>query len=490
MIPGDRWTLKHTVRYGLGMGEKPTFKFMAKQTGPNTYVLPITESMRVPVTAFLSEALFAASEEGVWSQAANAASYEGVISVHLMPDTHSGFGVPVGSVVVTDNTLIQASVGYDISCGMLLIEVPGIRAGAIKNRYPRERWIREVEKRVAVGIGSHRVELMPEFKRDKLEEILHFGAKALGVDPDCCERQYIPVPDGVDVLDIPMAHQKALPQLGSLGGGNHFIEMLADAEDGSVWVMIHTGSRGYGWQTADHFFYKGAEVRGLARNRREDSWFRIGEPMGDRFWAHHNAAANYAIANRHIIAQGIREALQEVFGVDGEVFYEISHNLVQQETQVLPDGSSKKAYVHRKGATRAMPAGHPDLAGSRWEQTGHPCLIPGSMYSGAAILFPKEGAFKTACSVNHGSGRLLVRGDAKRKLGRLQEEIDQDMRSASRSFGGTKVEGIVTNSKHTPVDECGRVYKGLDEVLAVLVEEDVATISRRLYPVANIKGMD
>jgi len=105
-------------------------------------------------------------------------------------------------------------------------------------------------------------------------------------------------------------------------------------------------------------------------------------------------------------------------------------------------------------------------------------------------IITKEGAYKTACSVNHGSGRLLARGDAKRKLGRLQEEIDNDMRSTSRSFGCTKIEGIVTNTKHTPLDESGRAYKDLDAVLAVLVEEGVATISRRLYPVANVKGTD
>ena len=116
---------------------------------------------------------------------------------------------------------------------------------------------------------------------------------------------------------------------------------------------------------------------------------RIDEPLGAQYWAHHNSAANYAVANRHIIVRGVQNALETVFGVRGEVFYEISHNLVQEEFLVLPDGSTQKGFVHRKGATRAFPAGHPDLIGTRWEGSGHPCLVPGSILLGAAILFPR-----------------------------------------------------------------------------------------------------
>jgi tRNA-splicing ligase RtcB len=125
--------------------------------------------------------------------------------------------------------------------------------------------------------------------------------------------------------------------------------------------------------------------------------------LGQEYWAHHNSVANHAIANRHTIVRGVQQALENVFGVSGEVFYEISHNLVQEETLVLPDGTMKKGFVHRKGATRAFPAKHPDLIGTRWENSGHPCLVPGSMLDGAAILYPLEGAYKSGCSVNHGA---------------------------------------------------------------------------------------
>jgi tRNA-splicing ligase RtcB len=465
------------------------FKYAAQKVSDNHYVLPKVGSMKVEAHAFLSEALYEGSEEQVWQQIANGAGYEGVIGAYLMPDTHTGYGVPVGSVIVTDDTIIQGGSGYDISCGVLYMKAD-LHAGSVKSKHERRRWVDEVEKRIATGKGHQRPALMPKFSRQQADDILRFGAKALGVPADLCERQYIRVPEGLDLTKIERAHKSVVPQLGSVGGGNHFVEMQCDRDSGEVYVMVHCGSRGYGWQTANHFFYAGAKVRGLPKNRREDSWLHADEPLGKEYWAYHNSAANFAVANRHIIVEGIRAATQEVFGAGVEVYYEISHNLVQEETLVLPDGTTKRGFVHRKGATRAFPAGHPDLAGTRWEATGHPCLIPGSMYEGAAILFPLPGAYKSACSVNHGSGRLLARGEAKRKLEHKQQRIDDEMANVKRTFAGVPIEGILSNHRHVPLDECAHVYKDLDEVLGVLEVEGIAKVANRLYPVANIKGAD
>jgi tRNA-splicing ligase RtcB len=466
-----------------------SIKHAVQKVSENHYVLPKVGSMRVEAHAFLSEALYESSEERVWQQIARGASYEGVIGAYLMPDTHVGYGVPVGSVIVTDGTIIQGGSGYDISCGVLYMKAD-LTAASVKSKHERRRWVTEVERRIATGKGRHRPELMPKFSRRQADDILRFGAKALGVSADLCERQYIPVPQGLDLAKIERAHASVVSQLGSVGGGNHFVEMQVDRDSGAVYVMVHCGSRGYGWQTANHFFYEGAKLRGLPANCREDSWLHADEPLGEEYWAHHNSAANFAIANRHIIVDGIRAATQEVFGADVEVYYEISHNLVQEETLVLPDGTTKRGFVHRKGATRAFPAGHPDLAGTRWESTGHPCLIPGSMYDGAAILFPLPGANKSACSVNHGSGRLLARGEAKRKLEHKQQRIDDEMAMVQRTFAGVPIQGILSNHRHVPLDECAHVYKDLDEVLAVLEGEGIARVANRLYPVANIKGAD
>lgn len=466
-----------------------SLKYATTKVSDNHYVLPKTGTMKVDAHAFLSEALFAASEENVWQQIMHGASYEGVTGAYLMPDCHSGFGVPVGSVIVTDGTIIQGGSGYDISCGVLYMKAD-LNAGAIKSKEKRRQWVTEVERRIATGKGHSRPELMPKFTGKQVDEILRHGAKALHVRADMCERQYIPVPEDTDLRKIEKAYSSVVTQLGSVGGGNHFVEMQCDRDSGEVFVMVHCGSRGYGWQTANHYFHEGARLRGLPSNRREDSWLRSDEPLGREYWAHHNSAANFAVANRHVIVRGIQEATQEVFNADVSLYYEISHNLVQEETLVLPDGTHKKGFVHRKGATRAFPAGHPDLVGTRWEKTGHPCLIPGSMYEGAAILFPEEQAYKSACSVNHGSGRVLARGEAKRKLEHKQERIDDEMATVKRSFNGVSIEGILSNHRHIPLDECAHVYKDLDEVLEVLEAEGIARIANRLYPVANIKGTD
>ena len=465
-------------------------KNAVEKVGDCHYVLPRLGPMKVEAHAFLSSALFERTEPELWSQLLAAASYEGVIGAYLMPDAHLGYGVPVGSVVVTENTVIQAGSGYDISCGVLYMKVPGLTAEDVADWKRRERWVREVERRVATGLGSARPKLAPKVSSSLVNEVLRHGAAAIGVPADLCERQFIHVPAELEVSRIDRAYSRAAPQLGSVGGGNHFIEMQVDRDTAEVWVMVHCGSRGYGWQTANHFFYAGAKVRGLPRNRREESFLYADEPLGREYWAYHNSAANYAIANRHLIVRGVQDALEAAFGVRGEVYYEISHNLVQLETLVLPDGRTQEGFVHRKGSTRAFPGGHPDLVGTRWEQTGHPCLVPGSMYDGAAILFPREGAYRSGCSVNHGSGRLLARGRAKRELASRQDQIDAQMRSVKRRFGGVQIEGIVGNTAKTPLDECAHVYKDLDEVLRVLEVEGVAEVAHRLYPVANLKGID
>lgn len=469
-----------------------SFRDAVTRVAANEYLLPKVGGMRTEVRAFLSPALFEATDEALWRQAAESAATPGAIGMYLLPDTHLGYQLPVGGVLVTEDVILQAGSGYDISCGVVYLRVPGLGAADVAGWDKRRWWIEAVERRVATGVGRGRVGGLGRVRESKVEEILRYGGKAIGVPAALCERQYIPVPEDVDLRSIERARDKAGAQLGSVGGGNHFVEMQVDRDDGSVWVMVHCGSRGFGWQAANHFFYEGARLRGLPTNRRESSWLRADEPLGREYWAWHNAAANYAVANRWTIVAGVQEALEEVYGERATPYFEISHNLVQEETLVLPDGGTKRGFVHRKGSTRAFPAGHPDLVGTPWEETGHPVLIPGSMLAGAAVLFPLPGAYRSGCSVNHGSGRLLGRGEAKRELSAVHDDIDEEMRTIERRFGpeGVPVTGIVGNCERTPLDECGHVYKDLDAVLAVLVDEGIARVERRLYPVANIKGAD
>lgn len=452
-----------------------SLKYAAQKVGDAHYVLPKTKQMKVDVDVFLSEELYSASEEKTWEQLMNAASYEGVKSVYCMPDCHAGYGVPIGCVLVTDDVIVQSAAGYDISCGVAALKVKGARAGAVKSKYDRRRWITEIEERIALGVGNHRPKLMPVYTDQLLEEVFRHGAQPLGVDASVCEREFLPVSDRFDSKMIEKARRNALEQLGSLGGGNHYLELDCDPADGSLWIFLHTGSRGYGWQTAEYFFKEGALLRGIPLGHRESSWVRTSEELGKKYWDYHNSAGNYASANRHAIALAVKEATQEVFNADCETYYEISHNLVQLE----PSG-----YVHRKGATRAFPVG----SGLRGE--GHPILTPGSMYEGAAISRALPGAAKSGYSVNHGSGRVMGRNEAKKKLGHKQQRIDDEMDHVFRTFGGVQIEGVMINSRHVPLDECGEVYKSLDEVLYTLKTEGIVNVEHRLYPIACVKGND
>lgn len=436
------------------------------------YVLPKTKTMRVDADLFLSDKLLygdggelAGLEEAVFDQVVNAASFPGVTRVAVTPDCHVGYGVPIGTVVETDGILLPTAAGYDIGCGMVQLKTT-LTAEDVADPEKRRRWINEVIKRIAVGVGASRAQKQRQVSARTFAEVVRHGAKALGRNASTTERDFIPVED--DRVDIPeRAHDKR-DQLGSLGGGNHFTEMQVD-QDGRVWVMLHTGSRGFGWNIAKHFFVEGAKALGLKSRSEDFVWLDAESKLGREYWNLHNMAANFAVANRLIIGEAVCAALEEVFGGTADIYYEISHNLIQKEAG---------KFVARKGATRAFPKGHPALKKTVWENTGHPILIPGSMETGSAILFAEEGAAKSIYSVNHGSGRRLSRGEARRVL--QQDETDQRMAQA----------GILLNTRNTPLDESGPCYKNLDDVLETVEMAGLAKVERRLKPVACIKGAD
>lgn len=306
-----------------------SYKFHAVQDGPNKYVLPRTGDMKCPVVAYLSPELYEASDEHLWQDAVVSASMPGAIGMFLMPDTHGGYTLPVGGVLVTEDTIIQAGSGYDISCGVVYLKVPGLHASQVVDWDTRLRWVREVEMRVATGNHSNLPPLMKAAKDKTIREVLRYGAKALGVSADLCERQYIEIDDNIfDETTLfrrvnpsePLLHT-ARQQLGSVGGGNHFVEMQCDRDDGSVWLMIHCGSRGYGYDLADAYFKKGAALRGLPFNRRHESWLRLDEPLGREFWEYHNSAANYAVANRHTLVDGVRSAFLWLHGMQAHTMF-------------------------------------------------------------------------------------------------------------------------------------------------------------------------
>ena len=446
------------------MGWKQTLE----KAGDGHWVLPKRKTMRCDAHLFLSDVLLFGEdggggvEEDVFGQVVNAASFPGATRVVLTPDCHVGYGVPIGTAIETEGVLLPTAAGYDIGCGMVQLSTSLTRED-VADKDKRRQWIEAVVRRIGVGVGeggAHKV-------RPKLvPEVLRHGAKALGRGHDVAERACIPLDD--DRVDVPERAWAKRGQLGSLGGGNHFCEMQVD-EAGKVWVMLHTGSRGFGWNIAKQFFVEGARALGLARSNEDHVWFDAGSVMGRAYWNLHNMAANFAIANRLLIGDAVCEALEEVFGGEARVYYEISHNLIQQEGG---------RFVARKGATRAFPAHHAALTGTGWEETGHPILIPGSMETGSAILFAQPGAAQSLHSVNHGAGRRLSRTQAKRHL----DQKTTDLRMAKL--------GVLLNTRHTPLDESGPCYKDLGQVLEAVELAGLARVEKRLTPIACIKGND
>ena len=445
-----------------------SWKQTLQNAGPGHWVLPRTKLMRCDAHLFLSDLLlFGADggggvEEDVFAQVVNACTFPGATRVVLTPDCHVGYGVPIGTVIETEGTLLPTAAGYDIGCGMVQLST-SLPWEDVAAREKRRMWIDEVVRRIGIGIGQPGA---GKSSLKKFNEIVRHGAKALGRGHDVAERAVVPVED--DTVDIPEKAYSKRGQLGSLGGGNHFCEMQVD-EAGKVWVMLHTGSRGFGWNIAKQFFVTGAQMLGLAHKNEDQIWFDADSATGKAYWNLHNMAANFAIANRLLIGEAVCEALEHVFGGEAKVYYEISHNLIQRE------GGK---FVARKGATRAFPKEHPGLKGTVWESSGHPILIPGSMETGSAILFADEGSKESLYSVNHGAGRALSRTQAKKTL----NQKDTDLRMAKL--------GVVLNTRNTPLDESGPCYKDLEQVLGAVELAGLAHVERRLRPVACIKGND
>ncbi|HEY0547650.1 MAG TPA: RtcB family protein [Pyrinomonadaceae bacterium] len=340
---------------------------------------------------------------------------------------------------------------------------------------------RAVMERVEMGAGgkSHRLgRVMPPEFNNLVRGGAEYYVEKYGAtfDRSRAERHRIPVDDD---WQLPFGGkgrpERGMDQLGSLGGGNHFIELQRAEETGTLFMQVHTGSRGFGHGMATNYFELAREERPQEITDIDLGYFT---PESRHYKDYLNAVAaggNYAILNRLIIFEQVSDAFREVFGEELELIYEISHNLVQQEWHP----SFGDVWVHRKGATRAFPAGHPALKNTFWEETGHPVLIPGSNKDYSYILRPLPGAERSGYSVNHGAGRRLSRGAANRTLS--QRAIDDEYREA----------GILVNiDGHVPLDEAAPAYKSSEEVIKAVVGAGLAEVEYTLWPLASLKGTE
>jgi len=433
----------------------------------------------VPVRLFLTPGLLTEAEPTLYRQIVNATRFPGTKLVCITPDVHYGYGVPVGSVILTsrdDGAVAMGPVGFDIGCGMM----------SAKSQVPAERatwdarlaFNREVEKRVALGAGGQ--SLNGAISKRELQEVIRGGAEHWlskhegAVSHDRAERQRLPVRD---TWDVPWGKkgnpERGLDQLGTLGGGNHFVELQRGEPSGKLFVQVHTGSRGFGHGLATNYFELAREERPDEIRDLDLGYFTPDSPHFLDYLDAVGAGANFAIVNRLVIFEAIAEAFRKVFRDDLELVYEISHNLVQAEDH--PEFGP--VWTHRKGATRAFPAGHPALVGTPWETCGHPVLIPGSNRDKSFILRPEPGAVRSGYSVNHGAGRRLSRGEAKRVLS--QDKVNEQYRH----------DGVVVNTDfEVPLDESAACYKPSEEVVRAVVSAGLARIEETLHPLASIKG--
>ncbi|HEX8710180.1 MAG TPA: RtcB family protein [Pyrinomonadaceae bacterium] len=398
-----------------------------------------------------------------------------VISVELVQETADVYCLTVPEY---GNFALDAGV-FVHNCGMVSAKSEvGVEAATPEKRL---RFNQEVMKRVNMGAGGKSVRLGEVDKRE-FNNLVRGGAEyyvekyGATFDRSRAERHRMPVDDD---WQIPWGGngrpERGLNQLGSLGGGNHFIELQRAEETQTLFVQAHTGSRGFGHGLATNFFEMARAEKPDVITDLDLGYFT---PDSLHYRDYLNAVAaggNYAIINRLIIFEQIAEAFREVFKGELELIYEISHNLVQKEWH--PEFG--EVWVHRKGATRAFPAGHPALAGTFWEETGHPVLIPGSNKDWSYILRPSEKALNSGFSVNHGAGRRLSRGEANRSLN--QRQIDDEYAAA----------GILVNvDGRVPLDEAAPAYKSAAEVIEAVVGAGLATIEYRLWPLASLKGTE
>jgi tRNA-splicing ligase RtcB len=461
------------------------------------------EGMRAEGLLFSNEALLQAAEgDASLQQLANVATLPGIVGRSLaMPDIHYGYGFPVGGVAafdLTEGVVSPGGIGYDINCGVRLLRT-GRPATEVLPKL--DRLMKALFRKVPSGVGS-RGPL--RISSGEIDEVLREGAgwavrRGRGWDRDLRFQEEGGCLAGADPSLVgASAHQRGAGQLGTLGSGNHFLEIQkVDRIDdepaaramglkvGDVVVMLHTGSRGLGHQVgSDYIARMDADLRqrGLQLIDRQLSCAPIDSPAGRDYLSAMAAAANFAWANRQLITHAVREAFAEVFGgpIDEtgvEVVYDLSHNMAKTEEHEV-DGSRRRVLVHRKGATRSFPAGRPEVP-AEYRDHGQPVLIPGDMGSASYVLAGAPGSlresFGSAC---HGAGRLLSRAACNRRF--RYAEVSRQLQEK-----GIRVEAA---SREGVTEEAPGAYKDVEQVVRVAAGAGLARPVARLVPLGVVKG--
>lgn len=483
-------------------------------TGEATAILP-TGGKSKPVTVIGTGAIRETFDEKCLQQAVNSRLAPGVTELVLNPDAHCGYGAPVGCVMVSPTHVYPGPVGVDIKCSMSLLQLD-LPEDAIREKPVRRALINAICDRTPTGAGrgSRNVSKGRFVELSLGEQVLREGAsegvcEQLGIPSHWAERcedaRHVGHDETSDALGERIERHLATEtfrnfgqkanQLGSYGGGNHFGECevvhvgenerarraaeVFGLQDGKVAFLSHCGSRGIGHNLASGQFR--ALQQKFARwdiplpgNDRELVYAPLGSPEANAYLDDMALGANFATVNHLLINTLVLEAFQEVIpGIKGELVYFISHNIARKE--IVNNGP---AWVHRKGSTRAFPAGHHALKGTIYETTGHPILLPGNPQAGSCVMVADEGASVSCYSVNHGAGRMMGRKHAIREL---------DQNQVDRSF---EEHDILTNCRSYPKDEAPAAYKDFEEVLRSVTAAGLASEVARLKARFVIKDGD
>ncbi len=463
------------------------------------------KGMRVPVRIFASEGLLESMDDQVFNQAANVATLPGIVTASFcMPDAHWGYGFPIGGVAATDaetGVISPGGIGFDINCGMRLVR-SDLAWPEVKPQI--RKLVDALASRVPAGVGSRG---FVRLSRDEFREALRDGAqwavrRGFGDEADLEvteSRGRFPGADPEHVSE--KAISRGHHQIGTLGSGNHYLEIqvlhaegvvdpeLARAfgmgEEDQVLVMFHCGSRGFGHQVATDYldlFLRAMPTKfGLEVIDRELACAPFASDEGQSYFAAMCCAANMALANRQVILHRIREVFSDVFGRDAAELglaqvYDVAHNTAKLETHRV-GGTQRRLLVHRKGATLALPPGHPELP-ARYRETGQPVIIGGSMETGSYVLAGVESGAASFHSTAHGSGRTMSRRSARRRV--RGSDLQREMAEHGIVVRAASMRGLA--------EEAGFAYKNVDEVA---LATEIAGLSKRvarLWPVGNVKG--
>jgi tRNA-splicing ligase RtcB (3'-phosphate/5'-hydroxy nucleic acid ligase) len=471
----------------------------------NLWEIPASGGMKVPGRIYISEEMLTKGLEGedALRQVMNVAHLPGIIKYSLaMPDIHWGYGFPIGGVAATDineGVVSPGGVGYDINCGVRLA-ITNLTENEIKPKI--SELISKLFKHVPTGVGASGA--IKKLKERDIKNILSNGAlwsieNGFGLEEDLVYTEENGRLTGADASAVSSrAIERGLDQAGTLGSGNHFVEIdivdeIYDEEaakifglmKGRVAVLIHTGSRGLGYQVCDDYLkllVKTGSKYNITLPDRQLACAPVKSAEGESYLKAMQAAANFAWNNRQIIMHLVQKSISSTLSMNREdmgfrLLYDVCHNIAKIEDHMI-DGKKKRLCVHRKGATRAFPPKH-NLIPERYKNIGQPVLIPGDMgrysYIAAGSQKAMDETFGSSC---HGAGRNLSRKKA------LEKAKGRDL------IKELKDKGIVIEAKglKTLAEEMSEAYKDVANVVDVMHNEGITSKVAKLRPIGVIKG--